>query len=99
MSTEWKPAAYEEGWWRELPENASAWIYRPTEKRKQLNYLVVCVYFRGQPVLVCSGRLSCDDPQKFLPEATRFLESRGLIASDSQPAFAKALELIQPELL
>jgi hypothetical protein len=69
VSTEWKPAAYEEGWWRELSGNASAWIYRPTEKRKGLNYLVVCVHFRDEPARTCSVRLSCDDPSTFLPES------------------------------
>jgi hypothetical protein len=99
VSTEWKPAAYEEGWWRELSVNTSAWIYRPTEKSKRLGYFIVSVHFRDEPARICSTRLSCDDPQTFLPEATRFLQSKSFIPSDLLLGFPEATSLTQPDLL
>jgi hypothetical protein len=99
VSTEWKLAAYEEGWWRELSGNASAWIYRPIEKGKCLPYLVACVHFPDEAARICSTRLFCDDPRTFLPEATRFLESKGFTRTDFQPAFPEAASLTQPDLL
>jgi hypothetical protein len=99
VKIEWKPAQYDEGWWSELPGNVSARIYRPTEKRKQLNYFVVCVHFRDEPLRICSARLSCDDPQRFLPEAARFLESKGFIPTDFLLGSPEATSLTQPDLL
>jgi hypothetical protein len=99
VKIEWKPAQYDDGWWSELPRNVSAWIYWPTEKSKRLGYFVVSVHFRDEPARICSTQLSCADPQTFLPEATRFLESKGFIPSDFLRGFPEATLLTQPDLL
>jgi hypothetical protein len=101
MSIEWKPARYKDGWWAELPGNRSAWIYRPSQGRplKPLNYLLISVHFSDEPLRRCWARLTGDDPKIFLPEATRFLQSKNLIPDDSRTAFPEASGLIQPPLL
>lgn len=86
---DWKSARYEEGWWAELPGNRSAWIYRPSQGRplKPVNYLLVSVHFPDEPRCMCWARLNGNDPRDFLPEATRFLQSKNLIPGDSRTAF------------
>jgi hypothetical protein len=101
MSLDWKPARYEEGWCAELPGNRLAWIYRPSQGRplKRVNYLLVSIHFPDEPVRMCWARLTGNDPRDFLPEATRFLQSKNLIPGDSRTAFPEASALIQPSLL
>jgi hypothetical protein len=101
MSVDWKPARYEEGWWAELPGNRPAWIYRPSQGRplKPVNYLLVSVHFPDEPRCTCWARLTGNAPRDFLPEATRFLQSKNLIPGGSRTAFPEASALIQPPLL
>ena len=54
---------------------------------KRLNYLLVSVHFPDEPVRMCWARLTGNDPRDFLPEATRFLQSKNLIPGDSRTAF------------
>jgi hypothetical protein len=82
MNTGWEPADYDEGWQMELPGNASAWIYRPTENGRRLNYFVVCIHFPDDPARICSARIDSEDPDTILAEATHFLRSAGMIAED-----------------
>jgi hypothetical protein len=66
---------------------------------KRVNYLLVSVHFPDEPVRVCWAGLTGSDPKDFLPEATRFLQSKNLIPGDSRTAFPEASALIQPPLL
>ena len=101
MSILWKPASYNEGWWTELPRGRSAWIYRPTGGRsvRKCNYLVVSVHFPDDPARCLCRHLTGQDPETFLPEATRFLESEGLVLPDGTTVFPEAVALIQPSFL
>jgi hypothetical protein len=101
MSIEWKPARYEDGWWAELPGNRSAWIYRPSQGRplRPLDYFLGSVHFSDEPLRRCWARVTADDPELFLPEATRFLQSKNLIPTDSASASPEATSVIQPPLV
>jgi hypothetical protein len=66
---------------------------------KRVNYLLVSVHFPDEPVRMCWARLTGNDPRDFLPEATRFLQSKNLIPGYSRTAFPEASALIQPPLL
>jgi hypothetical protein len=83
----------------ELPGNGSAWIYRPTENGRRLNYFVVCTHSPDDPVRVCSARIDADDPETILAEATHFLVSRGIIAEDVAEDFGESTSPTQPRLL
>jgi hypothetical protein len=60
---------------------------------------LVSIHFPDEPVRMCWARLTGNDPRDFLPEATRFLQSKNLIPGDSRTAFPEASALIQPSLL
>jgi hypothetical protein len=100
MSVEWKPARYNDGWWAELPGGRSAWIYRPCQGRqlRPVNYLLVSVHFPEAPLRTSCARLTGNDPKDFLPEATRFLQSKNLVPSDALTTFPEAVALIQRSL-